>query len=116
MAIFSDCNKTGDDIYDSGHASFVYGKLSNGKYALLGGNQNDMLKVTGYDCSGKVFLSYTKKKVNHYKIFRGFYKPKDYTVKPKDQLNDNDNYSSDENANLSINLTVKTSIHGESSK
>lgn len=115
VAIFSDCNKAGDDIYDSGHASFVYGKIGS-KYALLGGNQNDMLKVSEYDCSGNVFLSYTKKKVNHYKIFRGFYKPKDYTVAAKDKLNANDEYTSLANANKSINLTVKSSKNGESSR
>jgi len=116
VAIFSDCDKTGNTIYTSGHATFVYGKLSNGKYALLGGNQNDMLKITGYDCSGNVFLSYTKNKVNHYKKFRGFYKPTDYTVKPIDQLNENDIYSSNDSANLSITLTTKTSKNGESSR
>ncbi|QNK64534.1 hypothetical protein H7F33_08660 [Pedobacter sp. PAMC26386] len=52
---------------------------------------------------------------NHYKIFRGFYKPKKYTVAAKDKLNANDEYSFLANANKSVNLALKSSKNGESS-
>ncbi|OWP82708.1 hypothetical protein BWK59_14420, partial [Flavobacterium davisii] len=117
IAIFSDCDSTGKNIQTSGHATFIYGKISDNVYACLGGNQGDMLKVSKYDCSGNVFLSWQDKKGNkHYKIFRGFYKPTDYIIKDIDKLTDNDNFSSADSANEQLNINIKSNKNGESSR
>ncbi|KPH11859.1 DUF4280 domain-containing protein [Chryseobacterium sp. ERMR1:04] len=118
VAIFSDCNSTGSKIETSGHATFVFGKLpGTDVYACLGGNQSDKLKMSSYNCSGSVFVSWTEKNGTvHYKIFRGFYKPKGYVIKDIDKLNNNDNYSSaDEASKKALNLDIKSDDNGESS-
>jgi uncharacterized protein (TIGR02594 family) len=60
IAVFSDCDSAGN-CKSEGHVGFLYGKLPNGEMAILGGNQGNRLKLSGYDCSGKVFLSFTDK-------------------------------------------------------
>jgi len=55
----------------------VYGKLKNGKYVFLGGNQGKTIKLTTYDTSGKIFTAYGSTK----RRFVGFYKPEEYIVK-----------------------------------
>ncbi|MEO8237483.1 MAG: hypothetical protein ABI576_05190 [Flavobacterium sp.] len=119
VAIFSDCDSTGKKIQSSGHATFVFGELSGDNiYTCLGGNQGDMLKISKYDCSGNVFVSYTTKKgVKHYKIFRGFYKPKGYEIKDIDKLNKDDKYTSaDEASKKVLKLNIKSNESGESSR
>ncbi|MDQ0783388.1 hypothetical protein [Chryseobacterium sp. W4I1] len=119
VAIFSDCNSTGTNIETSGHATFVFGKLPGTEiYACLGGNQSDKLKMSSYNCSGNVFVSWKEKNgTEHYKIFRGFYKPKGYVIKDLDKLNNNDNYSSaDEASKKALNLDIKSDENGESSR
>ena len=110
IATFSDCNKDGV-VESSGHVTFVYGKISSDKYAVLGGNQNNMIKVSSYDCSGEVFHSHysSKKKRDVYKKFMGFFKPKGYEIKEIDKLTTSDNYSNPDEANKKIGLgSVKT--------
>jgi len=119
VAIFSDCDSTGKKIQTAGHATFIFGELSvDNVYACLGGNQGDMLKISQYDCSGEVFKSYTDKKgVKHYKIFRGFYKPKGYEIKDEDKLNKDDKYTSPDEASKEVlKLNIKSNEAGESSK
>lgn len=118
VAIFSDCDSTGTNIQSSGHATFIFGELEGKNiYACLGGNQGDMLKMSKYDCSGNAFVSYRTKKKVHYKIFRGFYKPKSYIIEDKDQLSNTDKFSSeDEASKKALNLNIKTSTEGESSR
>ena len=117
IAVFSDCNKNGK-IKRQGHVAFVYGKISGSTYACLGGNQGDRLKVSSYDCSGNVFKSYTDKKgIIHYKIFRGFYVPKDFDIKTSDKLTEKDVYSSSKIANKQLlKKDIKSSKNGESSR
>ena len=55
IAVFSDCSKSGK-LKSSGHVAFVYGTLPKKRMALLGGNQGNRLKISSYDCSGKVFF------------------------------------------------------------
>ncbi|MDR2204867.1 MAG: hypothetical protein LBE36_01735 [Flavobacteriaceae bacterium] len=118
VAIFSDCDSSGKNIQDSGHATFVFGHLSGDLYAVLGGNQGDMLKVSQYDCSGSAFYSYTTKKgTKIYKIFRGFYKPKGYIIKEIDKLTDKNQYASADDANkIVLKTEVVSSKNGESSR
>ncbi|MDR6464370.1 hypothetical protein [Chryseobacterium sediminis] len=119
VAIFSDCDSTGTNIETSGHATFVFGKLPGTEiYACLGGNQSDKLKMSSYNCSGNVFVSWKEKNgTEHYKIFRGFYKPKGYVVKDIDKLGNSDNYSSaDEASKKALNLDIKSDENGESSR
>ncbi|UMQ43630.1 hypothetical protein MKS83_07980 [Chryseobacterium sp. Y16C] len=119
VAVFSDCDSTGTKIETSGHATFVFGKLPGTEiYACLGGNQSDKLKMSSYNCSGNVFVSWKEKNgTEHYKIFRGFYKPKGYVIKDIDKLNNNDNYSSaDEASKKALNLDIKSDENGESSR
>ncbi|WP_028888915.1 C40 family peptidase [Tenacibaculum ovolyticum] len=118
IAVFSDCNKTGSKIFSSGHVAFVYGKISGETYALLGGNQGDRLKVSKYDCSGNAFFSYKdKNNKSHYKIFRGFYVPKDFELNDIDKLTASDVYKSAKDANKKLlNTTIKESKNGESSR
>ncbi|KRD57929.1 hypothetical protein ASE40_16410 [Flavobacterium sp. Root935] len=119
IAIFSDCDSTGTKLQSSGHATFIFGELSEKNiYACLGGNQGDMLKISKYDCSGNVFISYTTKKgVKHYKIFRGFYKPRGYEIKEVDNLTKSDKYTSaDEASKKVLKLNIKSNESGESSR
>ncbi len=119
VAIFSDCNATGTNIETSGHATFVFGKLPGTEiYACLGGNQSDKLKMSSYNCSGNVFVSWKEKNgTEHYKIFRGFYKPKGYVIKDMDKLNNNDNYTTaDDASKKALNLDIKSDENGESSR
>jgi len=66
----------------NGHVSMVYGKLKNGKYVFLGGNQGKTIKLTTYDTSGKIFTAYGSTK----RRFVGFYKPEEYIVKKCDKI------------------------------
>ncbi|WP_137905897.1 hypothetical protein [Chryseobacterium sp. 2VB] len=119
VAIFSDCDSTGTKIETSGHATFIFGKLPGTEiYACLGGNQSDKLKMSSYNCSGNVFVSWKEKNgTEHYKIFRGFYKPKGYVIKDIDKLGNNDNYSSaDEASKKALKLDIKSDENGESSR
>ena len=76
IVVFSDCSSDGT-VFDSGHVSFVVGKSSDSKmYYCLGGNQNQMLKVSIYNCSGDIFKSLDGKRKA-----RGFYKPKNFNIK-----------------------------------
>lgn len=117
VAIFSDCDSTGTRIQSKGHATFIFGELPEADiYACLGGNQGDMLKISKYNCSGNVFISYVSRGVTHYKIFRGFYKPKGYEIKEIDKLNKNDKYASaDEASKEVLKLNIKSNESGESS-
>jgi uncharacterized protein (TIGR02594 family) len=69
-----------------GHTGFLYGKTKEGRFILLGGNQGDSIRFSGY---GK---SFTYEGVT--KIFEGFYIPADYEVKDADKLKDSDIYES----------------------
>lgn len=90
IAVFTDCGKNGN-MGGQGHVTFVVGKLpGNETYAVLGGNQGDMIKISLYDCSGGIFHSYG----TVYKKFRGFYKPKGYVIKETDKMRNSDNYQS----------------------
>ena len=113
LVVFSDCNSSGVSK-SQGHVGFVYGKLSNGKMAILGGNQGDRLKVSAYDCSGKVFLSYTDRKgKKHYKKFRGYYCPINYRFTSSELKT----YSTSKEANKDLlNVIIQTSKNGESSR
>ena len=102
IATFSDCNKSGK-TEEKGHVGFVYGKSVDGKILLLGGNQGNHLKLSEYDCSGNVFLSYrTKKKVDHYKKFRGFFMPIDFDLDESDELDEQDIIKSGPNENKKL--------------
>ncbi len=117
VAVFTDCDSKGNINSSSGHVSFVFGKVEGNTYILLGGNQNDMIKASKYDCSGNAFYSYSDDDGNKiYKKFRGFYKPKDYTIKDIDKLKDTDVYKSADEANLKLNITTKSSKNGEKTK
>lgn len=114
IAVFTDCDKEGNNLSSgTGHATFVYGKLPNGQYCVLGGNQNSQLKVSNYDCSGNVFFSYG----SVYKYFRGFYKPKGYEIKDADKLTSSDNYASVAEANKKVmSKEIEGSTNGENSR
>jgi len=128
-AVFRDCSADGKKVLTTGHVAFVYGTLpGTNRYALLGGNQGQMLKVSGYDCSGNVFLSYTERKrvgkgkkrktvlVKHYKKFVGFYKPKDYELTDADKFLPEEAYASTDAANETLGIGVKSTKGGESSR
>lgn len=117
VAVFSDCSKSGT-VKSSGHVGFVYGKKSGDTMLILGGNQGNKLKVSQYDCSKNVFVSYTDSKgVKHYKKFRGYYIPKDYEVKDADKLKASDTYASASAANTAVmSVTIADTTSGESSR
>lgn len=69
-----------------GHTGFLYGKTKEGQFILLGGNQGDSIRFSGY---GK---SFTYEGVT--KTFKGFYIPSDYEIKDADKLKDSDIYES----------------------
>ncbi|CAH0285301.1 hypothetical protein SRABI27_03905 [Pedobacter sp. Bi27] len=69
-----------------GHTGFLYGKTREGWFILLGGNQGDSIRFSGY---GK---SFTYEGIT--KTFKGFYIPSDYEVKDADKLKDSDIYES----------------------
>jgi uncharacterized protein (TIGR02594 family) len=114
IAVFTDCDSNGNYLSaGTGHNTFVFGKLPNGKYCVLGGNQGDKLKVSDYDCTGAVFHSYS----NIYKKFRGFYKPTGYLIKDIDKLNATDDYATVGDANqATINIKLEASQNGENSQ
>jgi hypothetical protein len=115
IAIFSDCSQDGKTIENSGHVTFLFGKLSSGTHLVLGGNQGSMIKVSKYDCNGNIFYSHysNKRKRKIYKIFRGFFKPKEYVITGKDNLNDSDIYATPDEANKKIGLGSVKTISGE---
>jgi uncharacterized protein (TIGR02594 family) len=116
IAVFSDCDINGAPK-STGHVGFIYGKLPNNKYALLGGNQKDMIKVSEYDCSGNAFFSYKDNKgKKHYKLFRGFYKPKQYLIKEIDKLINSDNTTVNQANEAIIQKIIITTNKGESSR
>ena len=86
IAIWQDVRKIGGKWKPTkggnGHISMVYGKLKNGKYVFLGGNQGKTIKLTVYDTSGKVFTAYGSTK----RRFVGFYKPEEYIIKKCDTI------------------------------
>jgi uncharacterized protein (TIGR02594 family) len=120
IAVFSDCSKEGV-AKTGGHICFVYGTVEGAeKLAVLGGNQDNKIKVSSYDCSGNVFISWKKRNKAgkvikiHYKKFRGFYMPKDY--KNGMPLSEEHHYKSFEAANKkATTIEIKTSKDGESS-
>ncbi|MCC9070244.1 DUF4280 domain-containing protein [Flavobacterium sp. F-65] len=114
IATFSDCSKDGI-VESTGHVTFVYGKLSNGRYAVLGGNQGGMIKISSYDCSGNVFYSHysSKRKRDVYKKFMGFFKPKNFEIKEIDKLIESDNYLTPDEANEKIGLGNVKTVSGE---
>ncbi|AUC76027.1 CHAP domain-containing protein [Olleya sp. Bg11-27] len=120
LMVFSDCTKEGV-LSSSGHIAFVYGTVKgSNKIAALGGNQSNQLKVTPFDCSGKVFVSWTRKNKAgkvikiHYKKFRGFYMPKDF--KGGVLLGEQNSYKNFKEANLeATTVAIKTNKNGESS-
>jgi hypothetical protein len=111
IATFSDCDKNGN-VESTGHVTFIFGKLPGKEiYAVLGGNQNNMIKVSIYDCSGNVFYShYSNKRKKHvYKKFRGFFKPKGYVVSSEEKLKESDYYETADIVNKKIGLgSIKT--------
>ena len=121
IAVFTDCDVNGKTLvseegYTHGHTAFVYGKLQNGDYCILGGNQGDQLKVSNYDCRGKAFYSYKKTdETKIYKRFRNFYKPRGYAIKKADGLTDNYAKLSDANIKV-INKAIKENKNGEKSQ
>ncbi len=117
VTVFSDCDSKGV-TKTSGHVGFVYGKLKGGKIAVLGGNQGNKLKVSGYDCTGNVFVSWKEKNgTKHYKKFRGYYLPKEYEVSGSDKLKSSDNFISVKEANKkALKVELKTNTSGESSR
>lgn len=120
VAVFTDCTASGEILRDEdgaahGHVTFVYGKINDRDYLCLGGNQGNMIKISKYDCSGEVFVSYRdKNKVSHYKKWRGFYVPLEYKEPRNKAL---PMYSSPKEANAQLlNIKIKESVMGESSK
>jgi len=65
-----------------GHVGYLFGKMKNGRYIILGGNQNNRLKFSSYPIQ---FGSYRLK---------GFYVPIDYKITEKDRLTEKDIYPS----------------------
>ena len=119
VAVFSDCDSTGENKYTKGHVTFAFGKLPGTEmYACLGGNQGDMLKMSRYDCSGNAFVSWRESNGTvHYKIFRGFYKPKGYVIRDVDKFTDNDSYATaDAASQKALNLTITSNENGENSQ
>ena len=126
IVVFSDCSKKGK-VKSSGHVSYVYGTLPKNRIACLGGNQGDRIKISNYDCTGKVFLSYKVKKYNkktkkiyykkHYKKCRGFYIPKDYII---NEVCLNKKLKSYKSANIAnkelLKVTIQSNKNGESSR
>jgi len=126
IVVFSDCSKTGK-LKSSGHVNYVYGTLPKNRTACLGGNQGDRIKISNYDCTGKVFLSYKVKKYNkktkkiyykkHYKKCRGFYIPKDYII---NEVCLNKKLKSYKSANIAnkelLKVTIQSNKNGESSR
>lgn len=78
-----------------GHTGLLFGKNTNGKYILLGGNQNDSIRFSEYG-------EYTSK--SKQKKLYGFYIPVDYTIKNIDKLNSNDIYSDIQALNRKIGI------------
>jgi uncharacterized protein (TIGR02594 family) len=120
IAVFSDCNKDGSDIKTAGHVTFVFGKLKDtNNYAVLGGNQGDKITLSPYYYThGNSFKMYVDDNgVIHYKIFRGFYKPKGYVITEKDQLLATDEYANLVEANKAVNQVAEAiSSKGEKSQ
>ena len=120
IAVFSDCNKDGTNIDTLGHVTFVFGKLKDtNNYAVLGGNQGDKISISPYYYThGNSFKMYVDKNgVTHYKIFRGFYKPKGYVITEKDKLLLTDEYENLAEANKAVNQKSQSiNSNGESSR
>ncbi|PQL90571.1 PAAR-like protein [Apibacter adventoris] len=117
IAVFSDCDSTGTNIKSSGHVTFVFGKLLDKEdtYAVLGGNQGDMITLSpNYRFHGKAFPM--NKKKTTFKIFRGFFKPKGYIIKEEDKLNKNDEYATIKEANRKLKQKTQDTSKGESSR
>jgi len=82
-----------------GHVGYLFGKTKNGKYILLGGNQNNRLKFAAYPVQ---FGSYK---------LRGFYVPIGYKIKPKDILTKKDIYFSAEELNRQYGINAGKQSH-----
>ncbi len=82
-----------------GHVGYLFGKTKNGKYILLGGNQNNRLKFAAYPVQ---FGSYK---------LRGFYVPIDYKIKPEDMLTKKDIYFSAEELNRKYGINAGKQTH-----
>jgi len=119
LAVFSDCSKSGV-VGSKGHIGFVYGTVEGSdNLAILGGNQSSKIKVSPFDCSGDVFISWKQRNKAgkvikiHYKKLRGFYMPKDY--KSGVPLDESNHYKSFKEANLkATTIKIKTNKDGES--
>ena len=112
IVVFTDCYKNGDIIYNDnddsfGHVTFAVGQLENDKYACLGGNQGNTIKVSDYDCSGNVFAK--NKKKTKWRKMTGVYIPKSYTKNPNDEFTSDDIYKDINEVNKKIiKAEVKT--------
>ena len=74
--------------------------------------------MSRYDCSGNVFVSWRQANGTvHYKIFRGFYKPKGYVIRDVDKFTENDSYTTvDVASQRALNLTITSNEDGENSQ
>ncbi|MCF6341159.1 MAG: CHAP domain-containing protein, partial [Sulfurimonas sp.] len=121
LAVFSDCSKEGViGKRTGGHIGFVFGTVEgSASLAILGGNQSSKIKISPFNCSSDVFISWKQKnKVGkvikiYYKKLRGFYMPKGY--KEGVPLDETNHYKSFKEANLkATTIKIKTSKDGES--
>ncbi len=125
IATWSDYSKNEAGKYKreyQGHVSFVFGKYSNSettkRYLFLGGNQGNMLKVTDYDCTGKIFRCYTSRSTGAivYRKFMGYYIPNTYNVTAADELGPDDTYATETSASLKVTSVALASTEGESTR
>ncbi len=79
-----------------GHTGFLYGKTKDDKYILLGGNQDNTIKMDDYG-------EYTSKSKT--KKLYGFYIPADYVVSEDDYLTEDDKNLSLKDSNTKIGVT-----------
>ncbi|QII71815.1 PAAR-like protein [Apibacter sp. B2966] len=84
----------------NGHTGFLMGKTKDGRYILLGGNQDDTIRFDAYG-------EYTSK--SKIKKLYGFYVPKDYEIKDQDKLTDNDIYESADALNIKFGIIAEPS-------
>ena len=110
IAVFTDCDKEGNTIYNEhgysfGHVTFVVGSLDNGQHACIGGNQGNKIKVSNYDCSGKVFAKNRAK--TKWRKLTGLYVPKKYKNNGNDDITEQDNFKTIDEANKKI---IKTKV------
>ncbi len=78
-----------------GHTGFLVGKTKDGKYILLGGNQDNTIRFDSYG-------EYTSKSKT--KKLYGFYLPKDYEIKESDYLTNDDIYENSNSLNIKFGI------------